>query len=201
MAVIPLCAKLANGQEAGCVPLKKRYFQQAVIINKTSIDPDSITITKTDYEQETPTCAYNVQFELKAGETGYRFTGPLNGDNYLGRFDKSTSDFGFVEYSHQVQMLVVGADEDAKCILESLDKGNFVVALQFTDGTVEIYGFNNGLGTGDYTYSLQENGGAVQVILQSNENSLEGDLPYVYKSVTPGQETEDFDSLFANVSS
>lgn len=196
MAVIPLCAVLGNGQDAACISPKKRYFQQAVIMNKHDIDPDSVTISKTAFETTPGTCAYSVAFDLKTGKTGYRFTGPLNGNSYLGRFDKSVSDLGFVEYSHQVQMLVVGADEDAKCILEALDKGSFVVALQFTDGTVEIYGIGNGMGTGDYTYSLQENGGASLIVLTSNEDTLEGDLPYVYVSGTPGQETEDFDSLF-----
>lgn len=195
MAVLSLCAKLLNGQDAACIPLKRKYFQQAVIINKTDIQ--TLTVTKTDFDDEVPTCAYQVSFELKAGTTGYRFTGPENGNNYFGRFNKTTSDLGFASYQHEVQMLVVGADEESKCILEALDKGSYLVALQFSDGTVEIYGVENGLSTGDYTYSISENGGGSLIVLSSNEQTPESYLPLVYVSASPGSETEDFDAAFA----
>lgn len=196
MAVLPLCARLLNGQDAACVPLKRKYFQQAVIINRADID--TITVTKTDFDVETPTCEYKVSFELKEGTKGYRFTGPENGSSYFGRFNKTTSDLGFASYTHEVQMLVVGADEESKCILEALDKGSYIVALQFSDGTVEIYGADNGLSTGDYTYSIAENGGGTAIILSSNEQTPETYLPLVYESSVPGQEGEDFDAAFEN---
>lgn len=195
MAVLSLCAKLLNGQDAACIPLKRKYFQQAVVINKTDIE--TLTVTKTDFETPSPECSYSVSFTLKAGTTGYRFTGPENGNNYFGRFNKTTSDLGFASYQHEVQMLVVGADEESKCILEALDKGSYLVALQFSDGTVEIYGVENGLSTGDYTYSISENGGGSLIVLSSNEQTPESYLPLVYVSASPGSETEDFDAAFA----
>jgi hypothetical protein len=199
MAVLPLCARLLNGQDAACTPLKRKYFQQAVVINK--VDIETLTITKTDFETETPECKYQVEFTLKEGATGYRFTGPENGSSYFGRFNKATSDLGFPSYTHEVQMLVVGADEVSKCILESLDKGSYLVALQFTDGTVEIYGAENGLSTGDYTYSVAENGGGTAIVLSSNEQTPESYLPLVYVSAVPGQESADFDAAFENPAS
>lgn len=199
MALESICAKLLSGQDAVCEQLKRRYYQQAVVINKSDIDPASVTFTKTDYEAATPTCAYNVQFALKAGKTGYIFRGPQNGDNYFGTFDKALSDLGFTQYTHNASVLIVGATESAKCILESLDRGSFVVAYQFTDGTVEMYGFENGLSTGDYTYDVQGGGGGTAIVLSSNENTPENYLPLIYASSTPGQEGEDFDSAFAAV--
>lgn len=198
MAVLPLCAKLGQGQDASCVPVKRKYYQQAVVINKSSIDPSTLVISKTDYETAPETCLYNVDFSLKEGETGYRFSGAENGSVYFGRFNKSTSDLGLTQYAHEVQMLVVGADEQSKCILESLDKGQYVVALQFTDGTVEIYGVENGISTGDYTYSVQENGGGTAIVLASNENSPESSLPMVFVPET-GDASAIFDSAFENV--
>ena len=65
MAVIPLCARLLVGQESACVPLKRKYFQQAVVINKADID--TLTVVKTDFDTETPECKYNVSFTLKEG--------------------------------------------------------------------------------------------------------------------------------------
>lgn len=196
MAVIPLCARLATGQDSSCIPVKRKYYQQAVLINKSDIQ--DFTITKTDFETTPETCAYNVGFTLKPGTTGYRFTGAENGSIYFGRFNKSRSDLGLTQYAHEVQMLVVGASEQPKCILEGLDKGQYVVAMQFTDGTVEVYGIENGISTGDYTYSIQENGGGTAIVLASNEASPEGSLPLVYVSGTPGSETADFDAAFEN---
>lgn len=198
MARVPNCALLLNGQDAVCTPPKRKYFQQAVVINKSDIDPESVVITRTDYDIAEPVCAYNVEFSLKDGKTGYFFQGPEKGSNYFGTFDRSTSDLGFAQYIHNANMLIVGADEASKCVLESLDKGNFVVAYQFTDGTVEVYGMENGLSTGDYTYDVQGGGGGTAIILASNENAPENYLPLIYKSAVPGSETEDFDAAFAN---
>lgn len=201
MAIIPLCARLANGQDAACVALKRKYFQQAVLINRTDIDGSTINVQKTDYDTSPYTCSYKVSFDLLPGKTGYRFTGPENGNGYFGRYNKSINDLGIVGYTQEVQMLVVGADEVSKCVLEALDKGSYVVALQFSDGTVEIYGLDNGLSTGDYTYSIAENGGGSLIILSSNENTPENSLPFVYVSSTQGNENEDFDTEFENTSS
>lgn len=199
MARTSLCAKLMTGQDTVCVPPKRRYFQQAVIINKDDIDPESVVITTTDYDSETPTCAYNVSFELKEGATGYFFQGPETGSNFFGTFDKSQSDLGFTQYTHNASILIVGATEQAKCILDSLSKGLFVVALQFTDGTVEIYGMQNGLVAADYTYDVQGGGGGTAIVLSSPETAPEFYVPLIYVSQTPGQESEDFDSAFSNI--
>lgn len=199
MAVDSLCAKLLSGQDASCESPKRRYFQQAVVINKSDID--SYTINRTDFDAENPTCAYNVQFVLKEGKTGYLFQGPEAGSSYFGTFDKTLSDLGFNQYNHNVNMVVIGATEAAKCILEALDKARLVVALQFTDGTVEIYGIENGLSTGDYTYDVQTNGGGSAIILSSSETAPENFLPMVYAPQPGGDAGADFDSLFANTGS
>lgn len=199
MATESICAKLYASQDSVCEPIKRRYFQQAVVINKSDIDSSTVVISKTDPEAVTPTCAYNVKFSLKPGKTGFTFKGPQNGSNYFGAFDKTTSDLGFNQYAHRVSILIVGASEEAKCILESLDKGSYVVALQFTDGTVEIYGMENGLSTGDYTYDVQAGGGGSAIELASKDVTPENYLPLIYKSLVPGSETEDFDSAFENI--
>ncbi len=201
MARTSLCAKLMTGQDTVCVPPKRRYFQQAVIINRDDIDSDSVEITTTDYDADTPTCSYNVKFELESGKTGYFFQGPETGSNFFGSFDKSQSDLGFVQYTHNASILIVGATEAAKCILDSLSKGSFVVAFQFTDGTVEIYGMQNGLVAADYTYDVQGGGGGTAIVLSSPETAPEFYVPLIYVSQNTGQESEDFDSAFSNIPS
>lgn len=196
MAVASICGTLKNGQDASCVAPARRFYQQAVIINKSDIDNESVVLSVPT--AEAPDCLYNVQFSLKEGKTGLRFTGPESGSSYKGYFDKSLSDLGFAQYIHNAQILVVGSTEEAKCILDSLSKGKYVVVYQFTDGTVEIYGFENGLTTGDFTYDVQEGGGGTAIVLSSLETAPENYVPLVYKSSVEGGETADFDSNFDN---
>lgn len=196
MAVISVCGALLNGQDGSCTPIKRRYYQQAVVINKADIAEYELLLT--DFDNPSPVCRYGVTFTLKDGKTGYRFTGLEAGSSYFGAFDKTRSDLGYPQYAHNANLLVVGATEEAKCILSELDKGSYVVAFQFSDGTVEIYGIENGLTTGDYTYDIQTGGGGSAIILSSLETAPENNLPLVYVSPIPGQESEDFDASFAN---
>jgi hypothetical protein len=192
MAVASICVTLKNGQDASCIAPVRRYYQQAVVINLNDINPATLVIT-------TPSgllCSYNVQFALKTGKTGYRFAGSENGSTYKGYFDKSVSDLGFVQYKHNAQILVIGADEASKCVLDALGKGNYAVAFQFSDGVVEIYGIQNGLVAGDFTYDVQEGGGGTPIVLSSRDTAPEGLVPLIYKSLVVGQENEDFDSAF-----
>lgn len=195
MAIEPLCARLLAGQDNSCDAPVRKYVQQAVVILKSDIE--EYDISKTDFSDINPACEYNVTFTLKDGKTGYRFSGPKNGASYSGTYAKSTSDLGFTQYQHIVNMLVTGFDESSKCVLEGLDKNAYVVALQI-DQTIEIYGVENGLTTGDYTADLQANGGAIPITMTSLETTPEPSKPLVYKSNTPGSEVEDFDDLFAN---
>jgi hypothetical protein len=192
MAVINTCAKLNTGLDLSCQAPNGKYFQQAVIINKVDIE----TIT---YTPPVPpsTCAYTVHFELKPGTTGYRVAGIEAGSSFFGSFDKTRSDAGYPQYTHNVQILVGGVSEEVKCFLSSLDKGSYVVAMQFTDGTVEIYGLANGMSTGDYTYDVQGGNGTSLIVLSSLDTSPENFLPQIYVSSPEGTETADFDSAFA----
>ena len=196
MAITSICGILKNGQDSACIAPVRRFYQQAVLINKTHIDTTTVVLSTPD--PETGICTYNVQFSLKEGETGLRFTGSESGSTYKGFFDKTLSDLGYVQYKHNAQILVVGSTEEAKCILDSLGKGKFVAAYQFTDGSVEIYGWENGLSAGDFTYDVQEGGGGTAIVLSSMDIAPENYVPLVYKSLVEGGETADFDANFAN---
>jgi len=199
MAITSLCAQLVNGLDVGCIAPVRKAYQQAVLINKTDIDPSTVVINLPDATAVPPTCSYNATFALKAGKTGYRIVGAEAGSSFYGSHDKSRSDLGFPQYVHNVGILIAGITEQVKCVLDSLDKASFVVALQWKDGTVEIFGLSNGLTTGDYSYNVQEGGGGTQIILSSLEDAPENNLPLIYTSLVPGQENEDFDDAFAVV--
>lgn len=193
MATSSICAELQDGFDLSCIRnLVKKYAQEAVIINYNDIDHSVSVPSGIDGE----TCDYTVQLTLKPGKTGVRVKLPGSGSSIKGFTAKSKDDNSFVQYLHQVQILAAGVTAAQKCILDKLDHGSYVVAVQ-AGQTVEIYGLQNGLSTGDYTLDIAEGGGATLIVLQSDENAQESYLPLVYKPQTGGDAVADFDELFA----
>lgn len=190
MAVTSICGKLSSDFIQDCKAPVKRFHQQAVLINKDDIDTSTITLPSGGV------CDYNVEFALKAGKTGYLIAGIEAGSSFFGSVSKSRDDNGYPVYTHNVTIFLSGVDEKTKCILDSLDSGNYVVAMQYIDGTVVVYGFQNGLSTSDYDYSAQENAGGASIVLSSSDAAPENSLPLVYKSSTAGNEGVDFDDKF-----
>lgn len=194
MATSNICAELQDGFDLSCIRnLVKKYAQEAVIINYNDIDHNVSVPSGIDGE----TCDYTVQLTLKPGKTGVRVKLPGSGSSIKGFTAKSKDDNSFVQYLHQVQILAAGVTAAQKCILDKLDHGSYVVAVQ-AGTTVEIYGLQNGLSTGDYTLDIAEGGGATLIVLQSDENAQESFLPLVYKPQTGGDAVADFDELFAS---
>lgn len=189
MATSSVCAKLLAGQDNSCEAPDSRFFQSMVIINFEDLGETTITTT-TD-----TVCKHNVSFALKAGKSGISFKMNENGSSVSGTFEKTNSDYGNPLYNHIVNLAVAGAGEDAKCILEALSKGRYVVALRFGD-IVEVYGIKNGLSAGDFTYDPQANSGFTPLTLVSGDGKNESLTPLIYKSTPEGQEIEDYEALF-----
>lgn len=189
-----ICAELTEGFNLACVrEIPKTYKQEVVLINANDIDR-----TASEVGDISAGCDYTVQLALKEGKKGVLVKLPDTGNAIKGFFAKSKTDNGFIEYLHQVQILVVGADKETKCKLDKLDHGRYVAVLQLLDGTMEVYGWGNGLTTGDYTFDIVEGGGGSLIVLQSDENAKESRLPLVYKPQSDGDANADFDSLFEN---
>lgn len=193
MANTVTCAELTGAIDYSCLRnFPKKYFQEAVIINLNDIDKTTSVVGNLAGS----TCDYTVQMVLKSLKKGIQVKLPETGNAIKGYTGKSKTDNGFVQYLHQVQFMMLGASAEAKCQLDKLDHGRFVVALQLTDGTVEIYGWENGLSTADYTYDITEGGGGSILVLQSDENAQESMLPLVYKPQTAGDANADFNEQF-----
>ena len=195
MANTAICAELDGVVDLSCIKsLVKKYFQEIVIINFNDIDRTASVIN-----QAGALCDYSVSMVLKAGKRGVMLKLPENGNTIRGSYAKSTSDLGFIQYLQTVQILIAGVTKEIKCILDKLDRGRFVVAAQLADGTVEIYGYENGLTTGDYTFDLVEGGGGAKIPLQSKEAEQESMLPLIYKPAVPGSENADFNEQFSQI--
>lgn len=181
------CVNLIKGFDATCGDnFVNKYYQNAVLINKSEIQDKVVTSSDTKNR---------VSFNLEEGATGYLFQANEKVALITGRFSKNEKK-GVPYYTHKVDIVVYGVDEDAKTLLKQLDQGEFVVALEFKDGTVEIFGFDHGMKTTNYEYSGQGSNGGAVISLESR--SEEYDPPYEYVSLT-GTAVGDFDNLFADI--
>ncbi|QQM25260.1 hypothetical protein [Elizabethkingia sp. M8] len=193
MANNVVCAELKGDIDLSCTrDISKGYEQEAVIINKNDIDRTA----SVEGDINDP-CDYTVQMLLKTGKKGVQLKLPDTSVAVKGFFAKSLDANGNPQYLHQVQIQVFGSEASVKCILDKLDRGKYVVAVQTLDGIVEVYGWKYGLSTADYTYDIVEGVGGATIILQIKENAQETKLPMVYKPQTGGDADADFNSQFA----
>lgn len=186
------CALLQKGFDLSCGGFAKKYFQQLVLVNRADLLSYSIQTKKSINLTETE-CRHRVRFKLKEGKTGYRFSANEKGSNIFGTYEKSKIN-SRTEYAHKIQLILSGTDEELKCLIRNLDNGNYFGALQFYDGTVEIFGFEYGLTTNDYTSDLQANRGIIYLELISDKDALEDEPPFIYFS--DGNENDDFNNNF-----
>lgn len=188
------CITLETGADYSCGGFAKRYHQQVVIVNKEDVLNWSIQVSKPIPGIPT-VCRHRIKFQLKENKSGHRFTFPEKGSMVFGSFGK-VEDNNRTEYSHRVQIAVYGIDEDLKCMLRMLDSGGYFAAIQFVDGTVEIYGFEYGLRTNNYTFDPQSAYGGGVIELVSDGSALEDEPPFVY--FANGNENEDFNNNFTD---
>lgn len=200
MAIQSVCGTLRSGADFSCTAPLRKYAQQISVINYFDIDQATVEINAPTSGTVPATCAYNASFSLKEDTSGFHFTGSENGTAYKGYVDIALNEnFGTPDFTHSVQIMLAGVKEADKCRLDALMRGRFVVAMQFADGTIEIYGLQSGLSLVPGTYDIQEGGGGALMVLASREDSPEPLLPLVYVSTPPGSEIEDFDADFANI--
>lgn len=189
-----VCAELNGAVDLSCTrDISKGYEQEVVLINKNYIDRNA----SVEGDINDP-CDYSVQMLLKTGKKGVQLKLPDTSVAVKGFYAKSVDANGNPQYLHQVQIQIFGSESSVKCILDKLDRGKYVVAVQTLDGIVEIYGWKYGLTTGDYTYDIVEGVGGALIPLQSRENAQEVKLPMVYKPQTGGDANADFNEQFAN---
>lgn len=178
------CVNLIKGFDIGCEALFRKYYQNVILINKSDVFQTAISTT---------TEQHRIQFNLLPGKTGYLFTGNENVGLLNAKFSKK-EEKGVPYYNHSVDIVIAGTSENVKTILKQIDNSRFFAAIQFKNGDVEIYGFENGLGSGDYEYSAQSSLGGAVINLSSKYDEYEP--PYLYHS---NSINDDFNDLFAGL--
>lgn len=186
------CEKIRNGLDLSCGGIITKYYQQAILINREDV-LNKLILTSTLSIDDVYDCRYKVMFNLKENLHGFRFSGAKNGTLIFGTTEKTTVQ-GIPQYKHSVTIQVLGVNQTVKCTLRQLDYADYFAALQLYDGTVEIYGFEYGMTTDNYTFDSQNAGGGSVVKLVSQNDALEDELPFIYE----GNEN-DFDNLFLNI--
>lgn len=189
-----VCLDLMKGFDLECDgAVYKKYYQNIVLVNRADVDQFYISSTATQHR---------IYFNLNSGKTGYLFRSTENGGSINADFSKSTQK-GINYYDHKLNIPVVGINENSKTLLKQLDKADYFAAIQFKDGTVEIYGFNFGLKTQNYSYQPQGSGGTTLDLVSKYK---EYDPPYVYVPSLDYNDTGydpqaeiDFNNLFADI--
>lgn len=186
------CETLRAGLDLSCGNIVKKYYQQAVLVNRDDI-LNKLILTSTLSIEDIYDCRHRVAFNLKENKNGFLFSTSENSSSIFGVVEKSIVQ-GIPQYLHSVTILVLGVSEAVKCVLKQLDYADYFVALQLYDGTVEIYGFEFGMTTDNYTYDPMNSEGGAIIKLKSNSEALEDELPFIYDG-----DSTDFDNLFADV--
>lgn len=189
-----VCAKLINDLDLNCIDFYNRYYQNVILINKSDVQ---------DYVIYTNDLQHRISFNLFSGKYGKLFTASEMSNTMKGTFSKTTNE-GIPFYQHSVQVPVIGVSEYIKILLKQLDTSDYFAAIQFTDGNIEIYGFEYGLTTSGYNYEAQSTLGGSVITLESRYDEYVPPLMYVPKIITPPnsvteQATLDFDNLFGDI--
>lgn len=179
------CVSLIKGLDLNCLDeFFRKYYQNVILINRNDVNQFQIT---------TNTTQHRIRFNLSAGKTGYLFSNSETVGILKAKFSKNEAK-GINTYRHSVDIVVSGTSENIKTLLKQLDNSDYFAAIQFKSGDVEIYGFENGLGSSGYEYDATSGVGGSVINLVSKFDEYEP--PYLYYS---NDITGDFDDLFAGL--
>lgn len=190
------CESLRNGLDLTCGTFAKKYYQQVVLVNRADVQNKRIVTSSLDIDGNY-TCRNRVYFNLKEGKSGFRFSLNENSSSIFANFEKSVQE-NIPQYNHSVNIVILGVTEDIKCLFTQLDYADYFAAAQYYDGTVEIFGFEFGLTSNNYSYDPHNGSGGAVLKLSSLNDSLEDLPPLIYRS-TEGTEVADFDNNFQDV--
>lgn len=171
-----ICEKLIKGFDDRCVKVERRYLQKAVLMNYNDIVFQSVNSTTTKHNIIFSVGTANLPNPNEVIKNkGYPFYSLETGDVIKGGFDMNRNK-GIAMYTHNMSIRVSGVSEDVKTLQKQLDKGLFLGALKFSDGTIEIYGAGYGLRINPYSFTPTDGG----VALELESSVSEYEPPFVY---------------------
>jgi len=174
-----VCGSITAGLTIDCAnPLQAGAEDELILINRSDWLDAAITLNVSN-----PQIIEAVV--LASGVVGYSYQGKNNSIGPKYEFIKQT----FAEvYNHEINFKVFNVDAVAKEQLEKMAKGSMVAIVnnrfKGTDGdsAYEVYGADAGLVVSQNIRDIinQENQGAFDVIIKSDELSLEPHMPKTF---------------------
>ena len=187
------CIELMRGLDVSCIVPGKYYYQNIVLINKADVDEFDIDVDGQN----------RINFTLKPGKCGFLFSSNENRRLINAKFIKAQAN-NIVFYDHEMNLPVIGTDEEIKLLLRELDEGEFFGAIHHVNGDIEIYGFEYGLKTNAWNYDAQSELGGSIISLSSEVSEEFPPLNYLPKPDLPNTSKEtaiiNFDNLFCDLS-
>lgn len=186
------CEDLIRGYSVGCTNDQRLFVQKLVLINKSNVLEYFVRKSSVDIEDNF-NCNHNIVFRLNEGEKGKLISQIDNARNVFATHERS-EDSNISEWLHSVNFIIQGYNESLICFLNNLNVAHYFAAAMLTDGTVIIYGFDNGLRPNNYSVDLQGNNGVTNIKLETSKGEEEQEQPYIY-----GGNISDFDNLFQDI--
>lgn len=195
------CFKIKRDYDIGCATPTRKFAQQVVLVNKSDVYLQGVKNLVSQSgcigNMSDEACyQHALYFNLLEGKRGFRITVPETSASVFAKFEKSTLN-GTPQYRHSIQIPLTGMDEELMCFLKELDNGDYFGAVQFGNQII-ILGYDYGLSTNDYSFDPQNSFGGGLITLTSNDDYLEDEPPFIYKSQN-GTEIEDFDNNFEDI--
>lgn len=182
-----VCETLTQDIDNQCASPARKFDQKVVILNYEDLY---------NYKEHTTGIDHNVEVVLPvAYNSGNHILSNYNGNNIKGGFTM-TRDEGIPRYKHSVSFPIIGVDDKPMSALRQIDTGKYVVFLRFGDGTIKVYGIENGLKSIGYSYEPQSNTGGGIITLESEYH--EPYQPLVY-SGDPRNFDKDFNNPILNL--
>lgn len=192
--VLVICGEIGQDIEIDCNnPLQAGTEDEMLVINRNdwldavfTVDPQNDQIVS--------------NIILPSGARAYRYQGKNN--SIAPKMELVKSQFS-ENYNHEINFKVFKVDAATKDELEKLDKGEYVVLIHNKykgasgASAFEIYGGDAGVIT---SQNIREGnnvelGGAFDIILKSNENSLEPHMPKTFFDTNFNTTKTKFDAL------
>lgn len=190
-----LCEDILNGYNSGCENNQRRFVQKIVLLNKSDILEYKILKSRLDINGGL-NIDHSIYFRLKDGKKGISVTNIHNGYNVNGTWDFSENDYS-QNYTHSIKFITTGYNDSLAYFLSVINTALYFATLCMSDGTVLVFGFDNGLHSSSYKVDLQGANGVTQITLQTGKNEEEYNAPFIYQSGNIAQ--NDFDNLFADL--
>ena len=174
-----ICGKITKSIDINCPnPLQAGAEDELILINRDDWLGAAIV-----YNVTNPQIIESVAFTV--GLAGFSYQGKNNSIGPKYEFIKLT----YAEvYNHEINFKVFDVSPDSKTELEAMAKGSMVAIVnnryKGTDGNAayEVYGTDSGLEMSQNIRDIinQENQGAFDVIIKSNETSPEPHMPKTF---------------------